>query len=455
MTSSGEAVKKRQPPDTSLPASNFDGKHIADLNVMTLTEADDDEQALDTMINYYRRKGWVTGQKYNVNDPKHKISELIIEYLGTGKSIFSLVKKEKNSFLYENENGQNLLMFACMEGDRETATHLANIPLTDLNRQDKDGWTALHYAAYNKNIDLVEMLLRKQADPTRTTCEGYTAYELASHTSIREQFEKNSTFKFWAKRQHKNGLSDMPTPFEQLYKTVQNNDFQTDKLEKVLNLVKPDPTLIGTVFSICAKDAHTEAVDYMLRHCNNYLSADVYKDVIVSQSFVEKPQNAEILKKMIIRHPEHMRPDTARKAIHHGVPMNKNIRKILDTYLEAHGLTYKKPKKAYALAMAEYIASDNVIGFITGLAQPYKTTVSKKNLTLRERGFFPVPEYLSGHPKYNCDGSALSRIRRCRSVKIRDALVSRFYFPPGELDFPADPNVPDKPAPPPGRMVPF
>lgn len=37
--------------------------------------------------------------------------------------------------------------------------------LSDINQQDKNGWTALHFAAANNNVRLVLALLKRHAKP--------------------------------------------------------------------------------------------------------------------------------------------------------------------------------------------------------------------------------------------------------------------------------------------------
>lgn len=37
--------------------------------------------------------------------------------------------------------------------------------LSDINQQDENGWTALHYAASNNNVRLVLALLKRHAKP--------------------------------------------------------------------------------------------------------------------------------------------------------------------------------------------------------------------------------------------------------------------------------------------------
>lgn len=51
----------------------------------------------------------------------------------------------------------------------------------DVKAKDEDGWTALHEAAMNDNVDLVAWLLAKGADPNAMYTQGGTPLHLAAH----------------------------------------------------------------------------------------------------------------------------------------------------------------------------------------------------------------------------------------------------------------------------------
>jgi ankyrin repeat protein len=45
---------------------------------------------------------------------------------------------------------------------------------SDVNMQDKDGWTAMHYACVNGQLDVVKVLLSVFADINITDDNGFT-----------------------------------------------------------------------------------------------------------------------------------------------------------------------------------------------------------------------------------------------------------------------------------------
>ena len=63
----------------------------------------------------------------------------------------------------------------------------------DVNVQQRHGWTALHAAAHNGSMELLEALLAAGADLTLTTDDGVTALETArmsGHEAIAERLEE-------------------------------------------------------------------------------------------------------------------------------------------------------------------------------------------------------------------------------------------------------------------------
>ncbi|MGZ2412274.1 uncharacterized protein ACUXST_001695 [Sphingomonas sp. F9_3S_D5_B_2] len=55
----------------------------------------------------------------------------------------------------------------------------------DVNMQNEEGYTLLHYAADNGNNEMVKALLQRGADPTIKANSGSTAYDMATGTSIK------------------------------------------------------------------------------------------------------------------------------------------------------------------------------------------------------------------------------------------------------------------------------
>ena len=53
-----------------------------------------------------------------------------------------------------------------------------------INEADNEGWTALHYAAKNGNIEMVKYLIRKDADIFAQTNEGLDPYAIATKYEV-------------------------------------------------------------------------------------------------------------------------------------------------------------------------------------------------------------------------------------------------------------------------------
>ena len=60
----------------------------------------------------------------------------------------------------------------------------------DINAQTEEGYTLLHYAADQGNLDMVRELLKRGADPTLRSKAGSTAYEMATSTTIKAELAK-------------------------------------------------------------------------------------------------------------------------------------------------------------------------------------------------------------------------------------------------------------------------
>ena len=65
----------------------------------------------------------------------------------------------------------------------------------DLNTQDRDGWTALHYATYADNELYVEQLLKAGIDPTIISNDGRTANQVHTTDAIKDLIKRQSSKK--------------------------------------------------------------------------------------------------------------------------------------------------------------------------------------------------------------------------------------------------------------------
>lgn len=60
----------------------------------------------------------------------------------------------------------------------------------DVNMQTAEGYTLLHYAADQGNLDMVRALLQRGADPTLKAASGSSALDMATNTMIRAELAK-------------------------------------------------------------------------------------------------------------------------------------------------------------------------------------------------------------------------------------------------------------------------
>ena len=67
--------------------------------------------------------------------------------------------------------GRTELLHAAIEGDLEKLPSLIQAH-SDVNHQDDDGWTALHFAAQNRHLKIVDLLLKSGANPNLTNSHG-------------------------------------------------------------------------------------------------------------------------------------------------------------------------------------------------------------------------------------------------------------------------------------------
>lgn len=101
---------------------------------------------------------------------------------------------------FTNSNGITPLMVAAAQNNAGALHILADHPLVNLSQQSRDGWTALHYAAYFGHPHMIAALLARQADFKVRNTQGEEAYALAKNAQAQEVFWENKTFAAGRKR---------------------------------------------------------------------------------------------------------------------------------------------------------------------------------------------------------------------------------------------------------------
>uniref|UniRef100_A0A674JJS4 Acyl-CoA-binding domain-containing protein 6 n=1 Tax=Terrapene triunguis TaxID=2587831 RepID=A0A674JJS4_9SAUR len=98
------------------------------------------------------------------------------------------------SSLYQEETIRALLHWACDRGHKELVSvllqHAANV-----NSQDDEGQTALHYASACEFFDIVELLLKSGADPTLLDQEGCLPEEVTDCKAITSMLQQHTVGK--------------------------------------------------------------------------------------------------------------------------------------------------------------------------------------------------------------------------------------------------------------------
>lgn len=101
---------------------------------------------------------------------------------------------------FTNAHGITPLMVAAARGNAAAVHVLADHPLVDLSQQSTDGWSALHYAAHFAKTDVIDVLLRRHADFTRTNTSNESAFDLATEKSAQDAFWQHKNFARHMKR---------------------------------------------------------------------------------------------------------------------------------------------------------------------------------------------------------------------------------------------------------------
>lgn len=100
---------------------------------------------------------------------------------------------------FESPLGVTPLMMAARFGQAATTEILAAHPLVSVNRQNEEGYAALHMAAINGSPACIRSLLTHMADPSLQSAQG-TAFGLCRTNEAREAFWQNKGFVRYMRR---------------------------------------------------------------------------------------------------------------------------------------------------------------------------------------------------------------------------------------------------------------
>jgi ankyrin repeat protein len=132
---------------------------------------------------------------------------------GTVAEVKELMEQNPEIINQTNESGFSPLILACYRGNTEVAQYLID-HVKDVNYKSREG-TALAGLAVKYNRDLVERLLKKNADPNITDETGYTPLFWAVKFGNKELVELLLKYKADKTKKDSMGM----TPFEYALKT--------------------------------------------------------------------------------------------------------------------------------------------------------------------------------------------------------------------------------------------
>lgn len=124
----------------------------------------------------------------------------------TPEQIVQLLQKNKDCIHWVSPTGADLLCTASARSNYKVAEELLKLGIP-VNRADKNGRTALHYAAAVGCISIFELLVEKGADINGRTIGGETPLlkgAFFSQKNIIEWYLNNSLESFY----HKNNLNE-------------------------------------------------------------------------------------------------------------------------------------------------------------------------------------------------------------------------------------------------------
>lgn len=154
------------------------------LNPKRHVEVDQVIPQIDTM---FKRISFddVDGLKNSLKD--ETLTPNTLSKYGDTPLVYAIKEKSRNVINYllqvndlnvnfENRSKENALMLAAFVGDVDLVKKLVNDKHATVQ---KDGWSAIHYAATNGNLDIVKFLIDKKADVDAESPNGTTPLMMA------------------------------------------------------------------------------------------------------------------------------------------------------------------------------------------------------------------------------------------------------------------------------------
>jgi hypothetical protein len=141
------------------------------MKYIRLFENFEDYDPYELMITPPNKKSEMLVQEINKREPNlNLVSDLIV--LGANLD-------------WQNNDGWTALHWCAYFNHPEIAKMLLDAG-ADVNIQDEDGYTALHVSAFNNRIEITQVLIDAGADKTIYNNDGELPYELADTQELKE-----------------------------------------------------------------------------------------------------------------------------------------------------------------------------------------------------------------------------------------------------------------------------
>jgi len=123
-------------------------------------------------------------KKDNFKDIVNELSHIYLtpiwymkkDNLSFSKDAFNILVDNAAYLEHTNDYGQTLLMYCIEKGYTNMAIELLKADC-NVDTRDRAGMTALHYAVYNLDIEIVKMLIECDINIDIEDNEGYTSYD--------------------------------------------------------------------------------------------------------------------------------------------------------------------------------------------------------------------------------------------------------------------------------------